>query len=106
MCDHLPELSPEAAADRLADRLDVPELSAGVLDRERDRQAAHYLKTDPGQAWTSGPYPWPLDQPGETIDPDWLYRGPWGPLPHLSGRGPLLQGLPEASVGSVRLIVW
>jgi hypothetical protein len=95
MCDELPELTVKAAADRLADRHDVPELTAGLLDRERAREAEHYLKTDPGPSWAAAPYPWPLDQPGETIDPDWLYRGPWGPVPRLSGRGPLTGGLPE-----------
>jgi hypothetical protein len=73
MCDREPpseppSLAPRAAADRLAARQDVPELTAGLLGREPTRDHGKFLPTSPGpHSWEYGPGAWP-DEPG------WLYR--------------------------------
>jgi hypothetical protein len=95
MCqDPVPLLTPEAAADRLAARQDVPELTAGLLDREHEREASHYLKTTPADR-TGG-----FGRPGGLFDPDWPYVpdrpvAEYGRYSALGGYGPLIQGLPE-----------
>lgn len=69
MCDDVPRLDPRSAADRLAQRYDVPELTTGVLDREPTRDHGKYLKTTPA----GGPFVKPSTAPRP-----WLSTGPAG----------------------------
>lgn len=84
MCrDQVPELTAEAAAGRLAERYDVPELVGDFLGRERTRDHGKFLKTEPG--WRPAPI---SEQPGRFLDPGAVWRfihdgrsGPSGWLP-------------------------
>lgn len=88
MCrDRLPSLDPRAAADRIAERYDVPELSAGLLGRERDRQAEQYRQMAADGRWLT------IEAPASWPGPGFAHRfaygpAPWGPVgrpEHLTG---------------------
>lgn len=95
MSDRYVLLTPQAAADRLAEAYDVPELTPGLLDREpeRQRKAGRYLPTYPVLFQDSKPVD--PDMPGGGPPPDrWIYESyPWGVFPKCPYH-PWVYGLP------------
>lgn len=105
MCkDDIPRLDIRSAADRLAAAHDVPELSAGLLDREPTRDHGKYLKTTPGHSYGLYQCPacyGPSDGPGQC-------RGCLGPFvrqPDHPGRRRLSEG-PGDTLDPGRLYSW